>query len=97
MLDEIPLTHKTINALLTVLPHALNVLIIVLVLLTIFSVIGVELFCFLKHGNEIDAFNQNYESFYSAFFSLIKFSTMESPIEQIKDASRTFQPNFICF
>ena len=27
----------------------------------------------------------------------MKFSTMESPIEQIVDAARTFQPNFICF
>ena len=26
----------------------------------------------------------------------MKFSTMESPIEQIKDASQTMQPNFIC-
>ena len=56
-----------------------------------------ELFCFLKHNNEIDAFNQNYESFVNALFALIKFSTMESPIEQIKDTSQIFQPNFVCF
>ena len=51
MLDEIPLTHKMLNTLLTVIPHTLNAFLVLVVLLVIFSVLGVELFCFLKHGN----------------------------------------------
>ena len=70
---------------------------ILAITLFIYSIIGMEMFCFLKHNHEIDAFNQNYESFVNALLALIKFSTMESPIEQIKDTSQTFQPNFVCF
>ena len=70
---------------------------ILLITFFIYSIFGMELFCFLRHNNEIDAYNQNYESFINAFLSLVKFSTMESPIEQIKDTSQTLQPNFVCF
>ena len=39
-----------LNTLLSVLPHTFNVFLVLVVLLVIYSVIGVELFCFLKHG-----------------------------------------------
>lgn len=54
----------------------------------IYSIIGMELFAFLKPSTEIDEFNQNYTEFFSAIFALIKFSTMESPINQISDAAQ---------
>ena len=51
MLDEISPTHKMFNTLLAVIPHTFNVFLVLVVLLIIFSVLGIELFCFFKHGN----------------------------------------------
>ena len=97
MLDQFPFAQKVFQTIFSILPRTLNLLMILAITLFIYSVVGMELFCFLKHNNEIDGFNQNYESFTNALLALIKFSTMESPIEQIKDTSQTFQPNFVCF
>lgn len=55
-----------------------------------------ELFSFLRFSVELDQHNQNYTNFGSALFALIKFSTMESPIQQIIDAAQTTGPNFVC-
>ena len=55
-----------------------------------------ELFSYLKFSTELDAYDQNYTDFGSALFALIKFSTMESPIQQIIDAAQTCSPNSIC-
>ena len=50
VLDEVALTHKILDTLFAVLPVAFNVLVVALVLLLVFSVVGMELFCILKHG-----------------------------------------------
>lgn len=63
----------------------------------VYAAIGVELFCFLRHNQEIDSFNQNYQDLTHSIFSTQKFTFLESPIGQMKDTSQTLQPNFICF
>ena len=97
MLDQIPSTQKIVQTLSVILPRTRFVLLLITMLFFIYSIVGMELFCFLRHSKEIDGFNQSYEDFASALFSLIKFSTLEWPIDQIRDAMRTSQPNFVCF
>lgn len=85
-----------LNSLVTVLPQTTNIALIIFVTLFIYAIIGMELFSFLRPNIELDTFNQNYTNFSSALFALIKFSTMESPIQQISDAAQTLSPNFVC-
>ena len=80
-----------------ILPRTRFVLLLIGVFFFVFSIVGMELFCFLRPNQEIDGINQSYEDFFSALSALLKFSIMEAPIEQIKDAMQTSQPNFVCF
>ena len=97
MLDDIPFTRKIIQTISVILPRTRFVLFLIGALFFIYSILGMELFSFLRYNEEIDGFNQNYNDFLSAFFALIKFSTFESPINQIQDGIQTSQPNFVCF
>ena len=85
------------NSIATILPRTSNILLIICITLFIYAIIGMELFSYLRPSTELDEYNQNYTDFGSALFALIKFSTMESPIQQIIDAAQTNQPNFVCF
>ena len=96
MLDEIPFAKKLLNTIVSVLPYTSNILLMLCTTLFIYAIIGMELFSFLKPSIELDTFNQNYTNFSTALFALIKFSTIESPIQQIADAAQEMTPNFIC-
>lgn len=96
VLDEIPFARKLLNTIVSILPQTSNILLMICLTLFIYTIIGMELFSFLRPNIELDNFNQNYTSFSTALFALIKFSTMESPIQQISDAAQTLAPNFIC-
>ena len=91
-----PFAQKVFQTIFSIFPRILNLLMILAITLFIYSALGMEMFCFLKNNNELDFFNQNYASFINSLFALLKFSTMEEPIEQIKDTSQTLQPNFVC-
>lgn len=56
-----------------------------------------ELFSYLKTNNELNIFDQNYKSFSTALFSLVKFSLWENPIDQLSDAAQGIGPDFVCF
>ena len=73
MLNELVITEKIIGTLAVILPRTINVFFLVLVLFFIYSVVGVELFCFLKQGDDSE---QDYQDFISAFVSLLEFSTL---------------------
>ena len=68
-----------------------------MIVLYIYTAIGVNLFGYLKFNKELNEYDQNYTCFSSALYALIKFSTMESPILQISEASTQQGPNFVCF
>ena len=60
MLDEIPYTHKITQTLSIILPRTRFVLLLIAAVFFVYSIVGVELFCFLRHSQEIDGFNQSY-------------------------------------
>lgn len=70
---------------------------IILATFFVYAVIGIQLFAYLRPGPELNEFDQNYQTFSSSIFALIKFSLWESPINQIIDAGRTLSSDFICF
>lgn len=89
--------RKLLNAIATILPRTSNILLLIAITLFIYAIIGMEMFSYLRPNVELDVFNQNYSNFSSALFALVKFSTMENPIQQISDAAQISQPNFVCF
>ncbi len=96
MLNEVEFTRKLFASLLEVIPKIYSCVIVMVCVLLIYSVVGMELFSFLKYGQELNEFDQNYTDFFSSMYSLVKFSLLENPIYQIEDAGSTFRPDFIC-
>ena len=60
VLDEIPYTQKIVQTLSIILPRTRFVLLLIAVLFFVSSIVGMELFCFLRYNKEIDGFNQSY-------------------------------------
>ena len=50
VLDKIPFAQKTLDNIFTILSRSINFIIINVVVFYIYSIIGVNLFCFLKHS-----------------------------------------------
>ena len=94
---EFDLVKKMMNSLISVLPQTTNLLIIMLCTLFIYTIVGMELFSYLKINAELNSYDQHYRNFETALFSLIKFSLNENPIDQLSDAAQHSGPNFVCF
>lgn len=97
VLSEFTFMRKLFNSLVTVIPQTINILLIILTVFFIYSVIGMELFSYLKFNTELNQHDQNYRDFSSSVFALVKFSLNESPIMQIINAGQEISPNFVCF
>ena len=97
MIDEIPIVSKLLNSIIIILPKTFNMLIILTSLFAIYHALGMELFHYLRPGSELNSFDQNYVTYDKAAFALLKFSMMESLIQQVADAAHAQAPNFICF
>ncbi len=70
---------------------------LMIITLFIYTCIGMEIFGYLKPGKELNDFDENYVDFGNALFSLIKFSTWEEPINQIRDGIQQMTSNSVCF
>jgi hypothetical protein len=76
VINDIKFVKKMTSSLIRVLPQTKNMLLIILAVLYIYTIIGMELFSYLKFNTELNSFDQNYTTFSQALYSLIKFSTM---------------------
>ena len=93
---EFEFVKKMMNSLISVLPQTTNLIIIILCTLFIYTIVGMELFSYLKTNTELNSYDQNYHNFETALWSLLKFSLMQNPIDQLSDAAQEFGPNFVC-
>lgn len=93
---EFEIIRKLLNSLISILPQTSNLLILNLTVLFIYTIIGMELFSYLKTNSELNSYDQNYWNFENAIWSLVKFSLMEAPIDQLSDAAQSLGPNFVC-
>lgn len=80
-----------------IIPKTIPNLIFLIAILVLYSIIGMELFAYLRPNTELNEFDQNYTTYFKSMFALIKFSTWESPIDQITNAAQELSPNFVCY
>lgn len=80
--------HKIFTALMLSIPKLANVLCILLLLLMLFSILGVSLFSTTKRS---ETFNEhgNFSNFFFAFITLFRASTGEAWNELMRDLSKT--------
>ena len=97
VIDKISFVNKLLNSLFTIFPQTANIFLIIIITLFTYAILGMELFSFLRPRNQLNDFDQNYKNFHSALFALVKFSTMESPIQQLSDAASEMSPDWVCF
>lgn len=89
--------RKTLKFMQIIMPHAICNMIPMVAILLLYTYLGIELFPYLRPNSELNDYDQNYTTFFKGFFSLIKFSTWEAPIDQIANAAQPMTSNFICF
>jgi hypothetical protein len=53
VLDEIPFTSRMLHTMLTILPRSFNIFFLMLIVIYLYGVVGMELFPFLKPGEEL--------------------------------------------
>ena len=88
---------KLFTTLKFVLPETINLAILLFVVLLIFSIIGVDLFGYLKPQNNVGNRNIHFRNVFYAILTLIRGATGESWYLFYADCRRKTQPNFICF
>ena len=80
---------------LTTLPHMLNVGGIMILIIFVYSVIGISLFAEIKHNGPMGKF-LGFTGFYKSFITLIRIATGENWNVLMIALSRQNEPNFDC-
>ena len=84
------------NCTIKIFPEAIMTFLLVIILLLIYAIIGVDLFCYLKPQNDVDGERIGFHSVGMAFVTLTKIVTFEEWYKIIADCVRHIQPNFVC-
>ena len=83
------------NTFLITLPSLGSIGLLLLLILFIYTILGVEMFSMLRRQNTIDEW-ANFEGFTESFFTLIRVATGEGWNFVMDDMLRQQQSNFIC-
>lgn len=84
------------NCTIKIFPEAIMTFLLVIILLLIYAIIGVDLFCYLKPQKDVDGERIGFHSVGKAFVTLTKIVTFEEWYKIIADCVRHIQPNFVC-
>lgn len=83
------------NTIVITVPAMANIGGLLVLTLFVFSVLGINLFPFIKLQSTLNS-DSNFQDFGTSFITLLKISTGENWNILMKDASRDPQPNFAC-
>jgi hypothetical protein len=86
------------NTIILTIPSLAYIGLLLIIVLFIFSVLGMELFAFIKLQNENGGLttDTNFQNFVSSFLTLFRASTGEGWNVIMDDMYRVLAPNFIC-
>lgn len=79
-----------------VLPTLLNMLLLIILILYMYSIVGMDIFSYLKPQKNINGYDMNFQSFAIAFFTLVRVASSETWYLIFADTARKMQPNFVC-
>lgn len=97
VIKKIPYLRKLFIVLKVVLPQVANIAILLFTVILIYSVLGVDLFAFIKPQSNAANSNVHFRSPFVAMMNLVRCMTGESWFLQMADCARELQPNFVCF
>ena len=81
---------------LKILFEVFSTLLLIIIILLIYSIIGIDFFCYLKPTNHINQFKVNFRSIGRTFVTLTRIITFEEWHNIFADCLRQIQPNFVC-
>ena len=79
-----------------VLPTLLNMLLLIILILYMYTIVGMDIFSYLKPQKTLNGYDMHFRSFSISFFTLVRVASSETWFLVFSDAARQMQPNFFC-
>lgn len=97
IIGKIEFLKKIFITIKCVLPQATNLLILLIIFMVMYSLIGIELFAYLKPQKYVNGIDIHFQNAYFSFYSLMRVVTTDGWFTIMADCGRARQPNFPCF
>jgi hypothetical protein len=88
--------EKLFHSIFSVLPNAISMLFIMTIFLYLYTVIGMDMFAYLRTQTQIDGYDLHYRDFFSAMFTLIRVTSREGWWSLMAESANTINPAFAC-
>ena len=91
------LVQRLFHTIFLILPSLSNIVSLMLLILYIYAIIGMVLFCYIKEQEILNGVDVDFKSFFKACHSLIRVMSAEMWFLIVSDVTRERAPNFVCF
>lgn len=91
------LVQRLFHTIFLILPSLSNILSLMLLILYIYAIIGMVLFCYIKEQKNLNGVDVDFKTFFRACHSLIRVMSAEMWFLVVSDVTRERAPNFVCF
>lgn len=88
--------NKLFSTLISIVPEIANIAFLLCLFLISYSVIGVDLFAYLKPQKTVGTAFINFRNVFGSFYNLIRSTTNEQWFMIMNDCVRQQMPNFTC-
>eukprot|EP01016_Furgasonia_blochmanni_P010098 TRINITY_DN1424_c0_g1_i2.p1 TRINITY_DN1424_c0_g1~~TRINITY_DN1424_c0_g1_i2.p1 ORF type:complete len:593 (-),score=83.08 TRINITY_DN1424_c0_g1_i2:372-2102(-) len=96
VIRRLPRLRAIFNTLLTTLPSLGNIAGLLFLVLFIYSVLGMNMFPYIRYGNAISR-DTNFHGFFISFITLIRVATGDDWAVIVNDCQLQLRPNNVCF
>lgn len=96
IIGKIEFLKKIFITIKCILPQAANLLLLLIIFMVMYSLIGVELFAYLKPQQYVNGIDIHFKDFFFSFYSLMRVVTTDGWFTIVADCSRQMEPNFTC-
>ena len=97
IIGKIDFLKKIFITIKCIMPQASNLLILLIIFMVMYSLIGIELFAYLKPQEVVNGIDIHFKSFFYAFITLMRVVTTDVWFQILADCERQKQPYFPCF
>lgn len=97
IIGKIDFLKKIFITIKCIMPQASNLLILLIIFMVMYSLIGIELFAYLKPQKVVNGIDIHFKNFFYAFITLMRVVTTDVWFQILADCERQQQPFFPCF
>lgn len=97
IVKRINIVKRLFHTILLILPHLSHIFSLMLLVLYIYSIIGMEIFAYLKPQNTANGYDVDFRTFSRAIHTLIRVMSSEMWFNITSDCTREIAPNFVCY